>query len=150
MAVADTTFPVQRILEKYNEEIQNYVELVTLAKALTTNHSQVFSFAVFTDITNTVRTKEQNVGRLLQVVQARGLQGFVKFVTTLLNDRFNDHVTLGRLLLDEGKQPWWFQNNLKKKTKHFLSSKSVPGKGWRVSQGREDTAYRATEHLRPS
>ena len=103
MAVAaDITFPVGRILDKCNQQIQNYVELVGLGRALITNHKEVFPFAVFTDVTSTVRTNEENVDRLLQVVKARGLQGFVKFVSTLLNDRISNHVILGRSLLAEG------------------------------------------------
>lgn len=104
MAENETIFPVGSILEKCNQQIHNYVELVSLGRALITNHKEIFPFAVFTDVTNTVRTNEQNVDRLLQVVKARGLQGFVKFVSTLLNDRISNHVILGRSLLAEGKR----------------------------------------------
>eukprot|EP00731_Ephydatia_muelleri_P030857 Em0022g371a len=111
MAVAfEITFPVGSILDKCNQQIQNYVELVGLGRALITNHKEVFPFAVFTDVTSTVRTNEENVDRLLQVVKARGLQGFVKFVSTLLNDRISNHVILGRSLLAEVQKVFEEQN----------------------------------------
>lgn len=94
--------PLYDILDSKMKEI---VQLINITKFLNTLvNTGAIKVAVFLDLANPDRTIEENLNRLLRVLEEKGTAGFVDFLSCLQVEPAPSHEELFKLLFKEGKR----------------------------------------------
>ena len=93
--------PLFDILESKMKEIVRLINITRFLNTLT--NTGAIKVAAFLDLANPDRTIEENLQRLIRVLEEKGVTGFVDFLSCLQVEPTPAHEELFKLLFKEGK-----------------------------------------------
>ena len=93
--------PLYDVLDSQLKEVARLINITAFLKVLT--DSGTIKVSAFLDLANPDRSVEENLHRLMRVLEENGTAGFIDFLSCLLMEPIPSHEDLFKLLFREGE-----------------------------------------------